>query len=282
MPELDPRLLRITITLSGTPYVFEDLAMYAVGTKFTSDIANVCEIRIANMDKDIRDTLLTEGTPYSRLQPPKNTVLVEAGRVSTGLFQVFVGDITTVNVTQPPDIWLTMRAVTGKFNNNKTIAFSQAPTAKYSLIAGQIAEELELALDFQAEDKDITNFSFSGAAEGLVSQMGAITDYVDAYVDDDTLVVRSRFETDSEVVTDININTGMVGIPEFIDLGVRTTLLLTSDVNLGERVDVKSTQYAAADGEYIIFTLGFNLASRDVPFYYIIDATRKDLGTLPI
>ena len=65
---LDPRRLRITIFLSGVPHVFERLAMSAKGTKYTSAISNVCEIRIANIDKETRDKLVSEGTPYSQLE----------------------------------------------------------------------------------------------------------------------------------------------------------------------------------------------------------------------
>lgn len=278
MPELDPRLLRVTIFLEGEPHVYERLAMSVKGSKFTSDISNTCEIRIANIDKDTRDKLLSEGTPYSRLAPPKNTILIEAGRVSTGLHQVFTGDITTVNVSPPPDIWLMMRAITGKQRKNETATLSQSSQAKFSLISKQVADRLGVPLDFRAPDKNVLNFSFSGSLERMVSILGEISNGVDAYIDDDRLVVKPRFEPDTAEVIPININTGMVRIPEFVDLGVRCTVLLSSEIRLGQTVRVSSLAYPAVDGDYIVYRLGFDLSNRDSPFYYIVEASNPDLG----
>ena len=278
MPGLDPRLLRVTIDLEGELHVYETIAISAKGTKYTSAISNICEIRIANIDKETREKLLSEGTPYSRLAPPKNSILIEAGRESTGLHEIFRGDITTVNVTQAPDIWLVMRAITGKQRKTQTTTLSQGGTAKFSLIAGQAADELGLALDFSAPDKDVANFSFSGSLEKLVSALGEISNKVDSYVDDDRLVVKPRFESDSSDVLEVNISTGLVGIPEFVDLGVRCTVLLSSEIRLGQKIRLTSAAYPSTDGDYVIYRLGFDLANRDSPFYYILEASNPDLG----
>ncbi len=277
---LDPRLLRVTIFLDGVQQVpsYERLAISVKGTKYTSAISNICEIRIANIDKETRDRLLTEGTPYSRLAPPRNSILIEAGRESLGFHQIFRGDITTVNVTQAPDIWLVMRAITGKQRKTTTTTLSQNGTAKFSLISSQAAEQLEVSLDFRAPDKDVANFSFSGSLEKLVTTLGTISLGVDAYLDDDRLIVKPRFDPESSEVIPISIETGLVGIPEFIDLGVRCTVLLSSEIRLGQRIRLVSAAYPAVDGDYVIYRLGFDLANRDSPFYYIVEASNPDLG----
>lgn len=278
MHALDPRLLRVTIDLEGDKHVFERLAISVKGTKYTSDISNICEIRIANIDKEIRDKLLSEGTPYSRLAPPKNSILIEAGRESVGLHQVFEGDITTVNVTQAPDIWLVMRAITGKQSKNQTTTLSQNASAKFSLISSQIASELGVPLEFSAPDKEIANFSFSGSAEKMISVLGDISNGVDAYLDDDRLVVKPRFDPDALGDFVIDIDNGLVGIPEFVDLGVRCNVLLKSEIRLGQQIDLSSAAYPAVTGKYVIYRLGFDLANRDSPFYYIVEAANPDLG----
>lgn len=277
---LDPRLLRVTISLEA-PFrqlVFERLAISAKGTKFTSDVSNVCEIRIANIEKDIRDKLLSEGTPYSQLAPPKNTILIEAGRESTGFHQVYTGDITTVGVTQPPDIWLVMRSITGSQLKKQTTSLSQSGVAKFSLIAKQVADEMGVALDFTAPDKDVSNFSFSGSLEKLTNTLGTISNGVDAYLDDDRLVVKPRFDAISDEILQINIDTGLVGTPEFVDLGVRCNVLLSSEIKLGQRIQLTSANYPATNGQYVIYKLGFDLATRDSPFFYIVEATNPELG----
>lgn len=280
MPELDPRLLRVTIILDGVPQEpgYERLAMSVKGTKMTSDISNVCEIRIANIKKEVRDKLLTEGTPYSRTKPPKNSILIEAGRKSTGFHQVYVGDITTVNVTQPPDIWLVIRSITGKQNKNTSVVLAMAGKSQFRLIADLVAKELGATLEFTAADKTVSNFTFSGSADKLISSLSEISRGVDAYLDDDRLVVKPRFDPISGGDFVINIDTGLVGIPEFIDLGVRCTVLLRSEIRLGQRIQLTSAAYPAVDGAYVIYRLGFDLANRDSPFYYIVEASNPDLG----
>jgi len=274
---LDPRLLRVTIDLDGEKQVFENLAISAIGTKHTSALQNFAEIRIANIDKPTRERLLTEGTPYrvARRQL-KNSVLVEAGRESTGLVQVFEGDIMTVDVSPPPDIWVTIRALTGQFRKGEILALSQNASTKFSAIAQTTADILGVQLVFDTEDKDVANFSFSGTVEKLVDSLRLIASGVDTYIDDDRLVIRPRSGVAVSANTQVNIKTGLIRIPEFIDVGVRCTVLFDPQLRLGELIELTSEAYPATDGVYRIYKLGFNLANRDTPFYYIFEAARQD------
>lgn len=274
---LDERRVRVTINLAGREeHVFERLAINAVGSKHTSAIQNFAEIRIANIDKGVREQLLTEGTPYFAKRPLRNTVTIEAGRQSTGLFQVFTGNITTVNVSQAPDIWLTIRAITGQFRKDSVITVSQPGSAKFSTIAERAASELELALEFDAEDKNVSNFSFSGAAEKLVGALSTISNGIDAFVDDDRLVVMPRRSATSSGAVPVNINTGLIGLPEFVDFGVRVRVLVDEQIQLGRDIELSSAAYPTTDGIYGVYKLGFNIANRDRPFYYIAEAARKE------
>jgi len=271
---LDERKIRVTIGLDNgrSTHVFETLAISAIGSKHSSAIQNNAEVRIANVDKDLRDQLLTEGTPFNALCP-KNTVLVEAGRESSGLSQVYFGDITTVNVTQAPDIWLVIRALTGQHAKRKTVALGDQTTSTFSFIAGQAAKAMGVSLDFQAEDKNVVNYSYSGSVGKLADSLSEISIGVDAYIDDDRLVVRPR-ELEQIGAIPVNIDTGMIGIPEFIDFGSRCTVLLDQQIQLGRDIDLQSAAYPAVNGRYNIYKLGFNIANRDSPFYYVIEAAR--------
>jgi len=278
--ELDPRLLRVIIDLGGKPKVYEKLAISVKGTKNTSSIANVCEIRIANIDKPDREKLLTEGTPYSILDRLKNSVRIDAGRESAGMHQVYVGDITRVNVTQAPDIWLVMRSITGKFLKDTTIELSQNKVAKYSTIVDNLADVMGLIPVFLAPDRDISNFSVSGSIMDLMHALGEVSLGVDAYVDDvgGRLVIKPRALPDGDDILEVNIDTGLIGIPEFLNLGVRCTVLLTHQIRLGQQIHLTSEAYPATDGFYVIYRLGFDLATRDTPFYYTLTAHNPDLA----
>ena len=101
---------------------------------------------------------------------------------------------------------------------------------------------------------------------------------VDAYVDDDRLIVKPRFEPDTEEIVLVDIDNGLVGIPEFVDLSVRCVVLLTSEIRLGQTIRLTSDAYPATNGDYIVYQLRFDLANRDSPFYYIVTASDPNLG----
>jgi len=272
---IDPRLIKVTIDLDGDVTTYETLAIGAVGTKHASAIQNVAEIRIANIDKETRDRLLTEGSPFNQLSLPNNTILVEAGRVSSGLSQIYFGNITVVNVSQLPDIWLTMKALTKQVSKGDIITISQGESAKFSTIASQAAGLLDLSLEFDGGDKNIANFNFSGAATKLIGALNEISSGVSAYIDDDKLVVRSRDSENVAQIVDVNLDTGLIGLPEFNDFGVRVTILMNPAIRLGDDINLVSRNYPATTGLYNVYKLNFNLANRDQPFYYVLEASRK-------
>jgi len=278
MAGLDERVVKITIQVEDQLRTFEGLAIRATGSKYASATQNETLIRIANVDKPTRDFLLTEGTPFNRIKNRKrNRIIVEAGRKSTGTVQIFVGDITTVKMTQPPDIWLEIKAITSQFLKGDVVSRTEPATSNFSTIAQRIANDLGVSLAFEAEDKQVSNYSFSGAVIKQVNALNDISAGVDAFVDDNKLIVKNSNSPVSGRSRPVDSNNGMIGIPEFIDFGIRVTMLLDIETRIGDEIVVKSEVYPAADGRYIIYKLGFDIANRDQPFYYIAEA-RKPLG----
>ena len=111
MPEIDPRIVRVSIEVNGALKVYEGLDIHVSGTKYGNSNQNECEVTIANLQKETRDYILTETSPFNTNKKPKK-IIVEAGRVSYGPTQIFVGDITNSTVSQPPDITLKVKALT--------------------------------------------------------------------------------------------------------------------------------------------------------------------------
>ena len=72
----------------------------------------------------------------------------------------------------------------------------------------------------------------------------------------------------------LSAETGMIGIPEFTERGIKVKFLIDNQTKLGSAIDIRSQQYPAANGIYVIYKLGFQIASRDTPFYYIAEAAR--------
>lgn len=271
-PELDPRLLRIGIEINGKLKLYEGLAMTASGTKYANANQNECEVKITNLDQATRDFLLTETSPFNKNKKRK-LLTVEAGRVSTGYSLVFAGDITNAVGAQPPDITLTLKAAAGDYAKGIIIASSQPAVAPLKNIAAKVAKDLGLGLTFQATAKQISNYSYTGSAVKQVEHLGSMG-RVNAFIDDKTLVVKNFNTALERRVRELNLDTGMIGIPEFTEQGIKVKMLFDNQTTLGGGIRITSKLNPAANGLYTVFKLGFELASRDTPFYYIAECTR--------
>lgn len=274
MVRIDQRILRIGIEVSGEMRVFEGLAMTARGSKLASETQNSCDIEILNLSRDVRNYILTETSPFNKNKTPKRA-FVEAGRVSTGTARVFMGEIISSSPTQPPDIGLSLKVQTGAFQKGNLVARSGPAKEKLSTIAQGIANDIGATLEFEAEDKFIANFSFSGAA---LKQIGALAaaGRVDAFQDDETLVVKDAGKPRQNRVKVINSGSGMIGIPEATERGVRVVTLFDLETELGAQMDLSSELNPSLDGSYTMYKLDFDLASRAEAWYYDIEASRND------
>ncbi len=273
MAELDPRLLRIGIEVAGRLKLYEGLAMTASGTKYANANQNECEVKIINLDRFTHDYLLTETSPFNKNKKRK-ILTVEAGRVSTGYALVFQGDITSAVGAQPPDITMTLKAATGDHAKGTIIATSQPGVTPLRNIAAKVAQDMGLNLNFEAKPKQISNYSFTGSVVKQVEQLGNLG-RVNAFIDDGVLVVKDFNAALTRRVRALNIDSGMIGIPEFTEQGIKVKMLFDNQTVLGGGLFIDSLLNPAANGLYSIFKLGFELASRDTPFYYIAEATRS-------
>lgn len=272
MQEIDPRIVRVGIEVEGRLKMFDGLAVYASGVKYTNSIQNECEVRIANLDRATRDYILTETSPLNQRRSPKR-VVVEAGRKSYGTRRIIVGDIISSAVSQPPDIWITLKALTGNFLNGEVVARQQPPVTTVQSIADQISRDLGLSLDFRADNKSVSNYSFNGGVLKQVDRLNEMGDYA-AYVDDDTLVVKNTRQPLNDSIKLLNIDSGMIGVPEISVHGIKVKYMLDNVTRLGGAINVRSIINPTANGTYSIYKLGFEVSNRDTPFYYIAEGYR--------
>lgn len=270
--ELDPRIVRIGIEVGGKIQTYEGLAVTATGIKYANANQNECEVKITNLAKATRDYLLTETSPFNKIKTAKK-LIVEAGRKSTGTSVVFVGDICSVCATQPPDISLTIRCATGDYSKGMIVQRTQPGLCSLQRIASQVASDLGLRLVFQCQDKQIANYCFTGGALRQVDQLAAAGG-INAYVDDKALILKNYGKPRSGSTRVLNLETGMIGVPEFTERGIKVKMLYDNQTTLGSGLQVTSQMNPAANGLYAIYKLGFELASRDTPFYLVAEASR--------
>lgn len=272
MERLDPRIVRVSVEVDGEFKIFEELDIVARGQKTANPLQNTCEVTIANLTKETRNYLLTETSPFNANKTPKRLV-VEAGRVGLGVTRLFSGEITSSSPSQPPDIRLTLKAQTGSFAKGRVVARSGQAVQSLQAIAQQVAADLGVSLDFQATDRQIANYMFNGSALRQVDALQAAGG-VDAFVDDDVLVVKDRAKPLQGRVRLLSAQTGMVGVPEVTEQGVKVKMLLDTSTVVGGALELTSALNPAVNGLYSIYGLDFEVASRQEPFYYIADCRR--------
>lgn len=269
---LDPRILQIGIEVNGALKTYEGLAATASGTKFANPLEDECEVRIINLSSDTRAHILTEANPLNANRTPKR-LIIDAGRKSTGTARLFFGDITAVQISQPPDITLTVKAKTGQAQKGMVVARSAPALSGLKDIAGQVAKDLGATLDFQAQDKRVGNYSHSGPALSQVRKLSEAGD-VDAYLDGNTLVVKGGNVPLTGRLCILDKDSGMIGIPEITEQGVKVKYLLDNQTTLGGALRILSKLNPAANGDYCIYKLAFEVANRDTPWYWIAEAKR--------
>jgi len=270
--ELDPRIIQVSIEVNGKIRKYQLLNMVITGMKYANENQDECEISISNLDKETRDQILTETTPFNLNKTPK-TVAVYAGRQSYGTTLIYVGEITASSVSQPPDITITLKCLTKNFQKGNIVSRNEGPTISLSKLSAGIASDIGADLNFQADDFTITNYIFSGAALKQIGQLNSLGK-INAYVDNNVLVVKNSNAPLPARTRTLDLNTGMIGIPEFTEEGIRVKYLLDNISVLGGALNITSVIYPAINGVYVIYKLGFEIATRETPFYYIAEAKR--------
>lgn len=269
---LDLRRIRVGFEISGAVQYYEGLRIRASGTKYANPTQNECTITISGLKQATRDYLITETSPFNNNRTPKRVIL-EVGRVQTGIFRLFMGDIVTVEPSSPPDLDLTITAKTQYAQSGNVISTSGPAQMRLSALAQKVASDLGLTLEFQAMDKNIGSYQHTGSAlaqVGNLSQTGGVV----AFIDDQTLIVKDVQRPLSGRVRVLNQESGMVGVPKTNEKGISVQFLVDPETTIGGALRVESKINPAVNGEYVINQLKFDVASHDTPFFYTALASR--------
>lgn len=272
--QFDDRIVSVTIEIDDFSKTYSTpFTIHAYGMKYANDLQSECDIIIENIDRETRDYLLTAVSPFNKNFSPKK-VTVSAGRESYGTNVIFVGNIVTASISQPPDIALSMKCLTGNYLKGLAVVRTQAGNVPLETVAKSIANDLGVSLEFQATNINIPNYNFSG---GCLDQVTKITQYgnINAFLDGGILVVKDGAVALTGVVTSVSKKTGMIGIPSFTEQGLKVTFLIDPKTRLGGYLDVVSEMYPSMTGRYIIYKLGFAIESRGNPFFYIAECMRE-------
>lgn len=272
MPALDPRIIKIGLEVNGKLRTYEGLWATCRVVKFANPLQNEAQIQIANLSREARDYLVTETSPYNRHRKFPRCV-IEAGRQSFGATKIYTGDIVESTISQPPDIILTLKCKTAWALKSSMVSFGMPSVASLSDIAKQTAGAMGYPLDFQASDKNVSNYHYAGSADKSVNALSD-TGGVDVFVDDERLVVKDRNAPLGSSERTLSEETGMVGIPEPTEQGIRVKYLFDPHSRLGGRITINSKLNPSLNGTYVIYKLTHDISTRDTPFYTIAECRR--------
>ena len=277
--EIDPRLLQVEFDndtetrIYGTGHDELSIAISVQGTKFANANQGECTISLTNLSRTQRDYLLTEGSPFVNDNRNNKTIRVRVGRVSTGLSLLYEGGIFRTQVSQPPDQTVTIRCLTKQFEKGIITSQSFSGTVPLREIATQIATSINAGLQFEATDQMISNFSFTGSTTKLVDKLNEVNG-IQAYVDTRTLIVIDKEKTLTGVFKTLTPETGLIGMPQPTEQGVKVTMLYENHIRNGALLRLTSDLYPIYSGDYKIYKLSYDLANRDTPFYLIAECQR--------
>ena len=274
----DDRLIKLVFTFGGGQLTLgEGLDIRISGTKYVSAIQNECNIVINNLAKDARDALATQITPWN-LKQDRKSVEVYAGRVSTGLFLLYKGDITQCYSSQPPDIALNIQSKAMQWYKFDFMAQAGQLSSPLSSIANGIGNSLGIPVDFQAKDREIACYSYSGSVLKQIDKLESMGG-IDVYEDNGKLIVKDRGVALQGVSHTLSAETGMIGIPMMTEYGVRVKMLLSPTIKIGGNLVLDSKSNPLLNDTYILYKLGFDIASREDAFYGIAEGSKYPLFT---
>ena len=272
----DPRIVRLGIELENGVNTFEELTISAKGVRYASPQLNECEVVIYNLTAAQRNYLLTQTSPFNPNRTAKLLTL-DVGRQSYGTFRLFQGNVIAGSPTQPPDIGVVLRALTGSFALGNILPQNQPAVSKLSTVAQSVASANGVSLNFYATDKNISNYSYSGATANQVDKL-AQAGGVNAFIDNNSLTVTDQNQSVPGGPFSINANTGMVGVPEVDEMGVNVRVMIDPALQLGGSAVIESKLNPAANGTYqTIYKMAFEVANRDTPFWYDVYVTNYAL-----
>jgi hypothetical protein len=285
-PAFDDRIVKVVFTYGETQVTIDTstgdpkkpASIAANGTMYVNPLQNECNLSIANLSADLRNQLLTQLTPWNFDQKRK-TVALYAGRVSTGMFLLYQGDITECFATQPPDIYLNIKSKTNQFYKYDIIAQAQNITAPLSNIVNNAAAGMGLNARFEATDKQIANYSYTGSRIKEIDHISELGPY-DVYTTGSLLVCKDAGVPLKNENHTISAATGMISTPQPTEWGVKVVTMLNPSIIIGGGFTLDSAVNPLLNGDYTIYKYGFQIATTDVPFYSILEGTKRyDLYT---
>jgi hypothetical protein len=273
---LDQRIVRVGLIIGDVLTWYEGLNIEAKGVKVSNTIMNQCEVVILNLRSDQREMILRETNPFFN-RGKRISIIVEAGRISSGTTTLYTGDVFRSSATPKPNVGVRLRCIQGFNNKAKIVSRSAKEITALSSIAEWVAEDNGYNLSFEIPDKNIARYSFTGSAQAAISQLGDLVGTNNSvYVDNKTLYIKdSEKPANGLPVRVLDKYSGLI-MAEGTEYGAKMKMLFDTVTRIGGQIDLTSEINPSISGSYVVRKLPFHITSRDQPFYYVAECNRID------
>jgi hypothetical protein len=276
--KFDPRILTLELEFDGNSVVYEGpMDISITGSKTVTAMQNSATVTISNLTKENRDYILSNCNQNLASNFRVRRARIMAGRESFGVWKVFQGDIVAASVSQPPDIKLTLKCLTNAVDRSQWWAFSNTSGKTVRQLVEETAAVMNLSYRIdQAVDaaKVIPHFTFNGPAAAMIIRLSELAN-LRVYCDDDTIVVTNWDSGLSNTIVEVNKDSGMIGIPEFTEYGIRVRTFADRNIVLGGAIRLMSEMIPVMNGDYVITRIDYSLTTRAQDFYYDVYANRS-------
>lgn len=281
---MDKRICYVQIQTPSGDKEIHNISIRGRITRKMSETGSTAKISIANLSREDVEYLTTYTSPYVD-QSKKKRINVFAGYKSTGVGMIFSGDIYSALPEGLPDTWLNIEAKTEYFNQQNIITLAQGRMNTKSL-ASVAANQLGVNLVWRSKsEKFIDAFNFTGAKAKLLNRINKLDNF-HAYIDNNTLYVVDKDEQPPEesntsttkktgYVKVINGDSGLIGLPQPDEYGVKIKVLLDPSVNLADWFKLESKRLPIVNGFYQVYEMTYDFATREPQYYLEIFGKNK-------
>lgn len=278
---MDKRKVVVEIeTADGQMAKFDGLNVKFSVKKTANAVMNKADISIANLSMERIYTLTTFMSPYLNAEKRKMTRLY-VGYVkdmAEDVPLIFEGEISKAIPTTPPDVWLNCEARSGFFNNQNVVSESINGKVTMQEICAKAAQSMDLQLSYTAVlNKTVEGFNYNGGATGMLNKINELGGVI-AFEDDGALkVIDADKPQTSDYVRVLDQNSGLIGMPQPDNMGLKIKMLLDPTLKVGDRIELKSQIMPKANGVYWCYALTHSGGLRETNFYTEIEAKRMDI-----
>lgn len=221
------------------------------------------QLRIFGMKQRDMNKFSTQGA--NPMSYKNNTVKVSAGDVGGQIRQVFEGTIirSAINYNTAPDVSFDVTAVSAFFAQ---VAPTSPNSYKGNIDVATVIEALAKSIGYAFHNNGVSvmlsNQYLSGSA---VDQINTIANAarIPVCIENGVVSIWPNDGARDGLTIALSPQTGMVGYPEFTDIGFLVRSLFNQDIQNGRRLNVHDSVIEKANGDWMVQTVTHELSTME-------------------